>query len=195
MLKQLLLICTLLGCLLAIGGCDDTDIGSIEITLKNDGSGEITVVRVMSSSPSSTQPDVEGVDWNSSAALVVTNGHFDQVSSLHLGEIKFQMAQSGFLRVELPRGSNVKWPSLLTAFDAKAQEALNHSAKKTSIGTLSMKSVKVVLTLPSTPISSGVAESEVIGISPTIKKTSASLIIPLDLIRNDGHPIVWDITW
>jgi hypothetical protein len=158
--------------MLAIGGCDDTDIGSIEITLKNDGSGEITVVRVMSSSPSSTQPDVEGVDWNSSAALVVTTGRFDQVSSLHLGEIKIEMAQSGFLRIELPRGSNVKWPSLLTAFDAKDREALNQSVKNTSIGTLSMKSVKVVLTLP-----------------------SVTLTIPLDLIQIDGHPIVWDITW
>ncbi len=195
MVKQFLFVCTLIGCLLAIGGCDDTDIGSIEISLKADGSGDLTVVRVMNSSTDASASDIQGVNWDSSASLVVTKGSFQQLSSLKFGEVTFEMKDHGFLRVELPRGADVVWPTLLTVFDTKDRATLKDNVKKTSVGTLSMNSVKIVLNLAKKPISCGVAESVVLGLSPSIEKQTVTLNIPLDLIRAGGHPIVWDITW
>ena len=195
MFRQLLCVCSLLGCLLAIGGCDDTDIGSLELTLKDDGSGELTIVRVRASSPSEQMSQIGGVEWNSSAALVVTTGQFSNLSSLNVGDLKFQTKSNGFLRVELPRGEDATWPKLLTVYDKDERQALKDSVKKTSIGTLSTESVKVVIKLPSNPISTGIAESEVLGVSPSMDKTSVTLIVPLELNRDGGHPIVWDIHW
>lgn len=181
--------------MLAVGGCDDTDIGSLELTLKSDGSGEVTIVRVRTVSSEEQSSHIQGVEWDARVALIAKTGHFSEISSLNIGDLRFESKNTGFMRVELPRGKNVSWPNLLTVYDQGERQALKDKVKKTSIGTLSTDSVKIVLNLPAAPISSGVAESEVLGIAPSIDKTSVTLIVPLSLIRDGGHPIVWDITW
>ena len=182
---------------LALHGCDETDLGSVQCTVREDLSGRLAVVRIVPAESLAPEP-AAGVTWDGTAGVVASVGEFKDLSAVRLADIGFAAGKSdaglAFVKVTVPRGPQAKWPAMfLGASDEavrKAAATLTDAQAAQNIG----RTLKLTLKLPADVVSAGLA-TPVRGVQPAHQKGEATLVVPLDRGREDGAPIVWHVTW
>jgi hypothetical protein len=185
-------------------GCDEEQLGAINITLQKDLSGNIHLV-VPEAGPISRQVSnrTQGIQLQSTATIESRSGEFENVNALDIGGITFDatILDGGFaiVRVTIPTQSDAEWMRMFTLMNAEdrahASEALPIKVDSKTLGTL----VKISIELPGTVVSSGVKG---IGGTNSFKRSKASLMLDTITIQNHAasisgspKPLVWHVTW
>ena len=179
-------------------GCDESDLTSIKITLKADGSGTIRVNCVAIPEATTIEQSSPGAMWSNRVQLTTTIGSFDAIEALAVAGISFQMppatAKVGYLVVSLPRGPEAAWPEAIApvseAQRADAAAALDETGKLAVLG----KKIKIEIDLPGEVSATG-AFPYLPKVAPSKKKTIATLAVPVEIGREDGEAITWNIAW
>ncbi len=201
-------------CLMAamtLSACDERDAASLRLDLKADLSGAVVasgLVAPMQPAAVETGTSGGGVSWTGRAGVMVSRGSFKKIDDLNIGGITFQTIDAGsvattgvlrprLIKVSIPRGADVKWPALFAGASdderAGAQRVLSTEADgspNTDLGT----SVKITVSIPGKVISSGIA-MRARGLSAEKDATTATLIMPVELAKQPGEPLVWHISW
>ncbi len=182
----------------ALCGCDEGDASSIKIEMNDGWGGSITassVVLVPEAGP--VQRDAAGVAWKQSGGVVMSTGTFADLAKLRIADITFAYGGTGDMPqvvATLPRGPAAKWPGALSVADKAKREdaAAGLAAMAPRIGSV----LKVQLTVPK---GQQVATAAIVGkgrgLNSTFEKTSATLVVPVDLALAEGPDLKWTITW
>lgn len=191
-----LLSCLLLSCLCA---CSGGELVGVHVTLDRDGSGTITTRALM---PVEKATDAEnrakGVDWTIRAGLVSSQGTFDEVGTVTLGdgEVTFSPQLDGDrpgLRVRITRGPDAKWIDSLVP-DQKARQqmakAYDPSGRTKEIADV----LRFEVAAPGDVITSGVLPTGR-GVAADRDGKRATLLVPVRTAREAGDAFVWDISW
>lgn len=196
----------LMGASLLVAGCDEQDAASVKIELKPDLSGTIVASGVVIPAESAaTEKGTASVKWEGRAGVVVSKGAFASIDSLKIGEVMFETAGAGsvnttgvpkphVLRVQLPRGKAVKWAALFAGESEEmrggVRRVLDPANEKSAIAA----GVKLTITVPGKVISSGI-NMRARALSASGEDKTATLYVPLDLVGQEGAPLVWHVTW
>jgi hypothetical protein len=182
-------------------GCEESDLVSLRLRLQTDLAGTLTTSSLLvPAEPGALANGTSGVAWGAKLNVVCATGAFQQVDRLRVGEITFTAHgpgdQTGFLRVEIPRGPNLQWHKLLAPAEPErkaAVEALDADGKASSIGSV----VKLVVELPGAVVGhgAGVAGGRLRGLQEEVDRQVATLIVPLAEARREGPPVVWHLSW
>jgi hypothetical protein len=196
---------------LTLSACDERDASSLRLDLKDDLSGTIVASGLVApTQPAAVESGTAGggVAWSGRAGVMVSRGSFKKLDELNVGGITFQTISAGsaattgvlrprLIKVTIPRGADVKWPALFSGANdeerAGAQRVLSTEADaspNTDLGT----SVKITVNIPGKVISSGIALRSR-GLSAEKDATTATLIMPVELAKQPGEPLVWHISW
>lgn len=179
-------------------GCDEGDASSIKIEMNDTWGGSITassVVLVPEAAP--VQRDAAGAEWKQSGGIVMSTGTFADLAKLRIADITFAYGGTGDMPqvvVTLPRGPGAKWPGALSVTDKGKREgaAAGLAALAPRIGSV----LKVQMTVPK---GQQVATAAIVGkgkgLNSAFEKTSATLVVPVDLAMAEGPDLKWTITW
>lgn len=187
-------------CSLVVAGCDESDAASLRLKInKGASSGEIAA-SVLSSPGTPTAAEAltsGGVTWGDRAAVTLSRGTFTDIAKLTFGEVHFKFTPTGsqsILEVFLPRGAAVKWPGLLAgeaeAERARARGVLAADDPDSKLG----KTVKITVDVPG-KVSGSDSSMPARGLSASYDQGTASFVVPIDLIMQEGAPIRWTIKW
>ncbi len=184
---------------LSLGGCDESDLTSIRVTLDADGSGTIRVSSVaMPAEPNAIERASTGAAWSNRVNINVSTGQFTSISHLVVGEITFAADVTdqgmGHLEVVVPLGPDTRWMTTILPMSDQHRAGpawpFDYTGKVKSLGS----ALKVVIELPSDIVASGVT-TEIPGVSASSKKNTATLTVPVDADMPGGDSIRWHLTW
>lgn len=190
------LLCVL-PCLLT--GCDENDAVSIQVRLKDDGSGTLTVAGMtIPGAPTRVETATTGVGFDKRVELSAATGRFTALSGAAVSDITFQAGEGegGFhyVKVVVPQGAAATWPDTFVPFDERARldaaGALDPSGKSKDVGS----NLKITLELPAPAVGSGVT-GKVRGTKASTEGSTATLVIPIQGSRGGLEPLVWHLTW
>lgn len=179
--------------------CSGGELVGVHLTLSKDGSGTITTRALMPSSQTSpAETRAKGVTWDVRAALVSSQGSFDAIGSVSLGdgEVTFAPQLDGDrpgLRVMLQRGPNCKWIEALVPDEAarkRMAKAYDPSGRTKEIGDV----LRIEIAAPGSVITSGVLPTGR-GVQADRDGNNAVLLLPVRTALKDGNPFAWDISW
>lgn len=200
-----------LAAMMTLSACDERDASSLRLDLKDDLSGNVVASGLVApKQPAAVETGTTGggVEWSGRAGVMVSRGSFKKIDDLNIGGITFQTIDAGsvattgvlrprLIKVSIPRGADVKWPALFAGASdderASAQRVLSTEADgspNTDLGT----SLKITVSIPGKVISSGIA-LRARGLSAEKDATTATLIMPVELAKQPGEPLVWHISW
>lgn len=185
---------------LAAGGCDESDAASLRLKINKGGpSGEIAA-SVLASPGAPTAAETltsGGVTWANRAAVTLSRGTFADIAKLTFGEVHFKFTPTGsqsILEVFMPRGASVKWPGLLAseteAERSRARAVLAPDDADSKLG----KVVKITIDLPG-KVSGSDSSLPARGLSASYDQQTATFIVPIDLVMQEGAPIRWTVKW
>ena len=189
----------LLASLLALPGCDETDVVALRVTVREDLSGSVrTSALRLPSADGQVQQASEGIVWGSRVEMVCATGTFVKVDQLKVADIVFTGGAAGegigFVRVVLPRGPDVRWTKAfvpLTVDERKSVAgAVDPSGRAEAVG----ETLKIEVELPSAVVGNGVI-GKTRGTKASAEGAVATLIVPLETVSTPGDPITWHLTW
>ncbi len=184
---------------LVLSGCDENDAVSIQVRLKDDGSGTLTVSGMMlPSAPARVETAAKGVSFDRRVELSAASGRFPVLNGASVSDITFSAGEGDggfrFVKVVLPQGAASEWPDTFVPFDERARieaaGALDPSGKSKDVGS----NLKIVIELPAPAIGNGVT-GKVRGTKASIEGSTATLIVPIQGSRGGTEPLVWHLTW
>ena len=179
--------------------CDESDTIALHLRVNADLSGSLTSTALAPGTSQSRMQEVtEGASWKSRVDLVCSAGDFTSINQLKLADIVLSGGAGtdgfSFLRVSLPRGEKVRWAEALVPLSkderARAALALDPSGKSKDVG----ETIKIEITLPSDAIGNGVT-GKTRGMKASAEGNVATLLVPVDIAKTAGDPIVWHLTW
>lgn len=184
---------------LVLSGCDENDAVSIQVRLKDDGSGTFTVSgMVLPTEPARVETASKGVTFDRRVELSAATGHFSALTGASVSDITFSAGEGEgglhFVRVVLPQGAAAQWPDTFVPFDERARldaaGALDPSGKSKDVGS----NMKIVVELPAPAIGEG-ATGKVRGTKNSKEGSTATLVVPIQGSRAGTEPLVWHLTW
>jgi hypothetical protein len=182
-----------------LSGCDENDAVSIQVKLKDDGSGTLTVSgMLLPAEPSKVEAASQGVQFDRRVELSAASGRFTALTGATVADITFNSGEGEggfrFVKVVVPQGAGAQWPDAFVPFDERARldaaGALDPSGKSKDIGS----NLKVVIELPAPAIGNGVT-GKVRATKASIEGSTATLIVPIQNSRAGTEPLVWHLTW
>ncbi len=183
-------------CLLA--GCNETDLGSMRITIKDDLSGDVTMIQMRSGAEA--RPDhaaeITGVKWASNATIITTIGTFDSIESITLPGVRFSGVTAGDLhtiRVFLARGPEAKWVALLQDTESQQIAQVAHALEVDAAAQRLGKNVKITLRLPGEGAS--LVKNRFKGLRVSSSGTEVTLVLPAKELLTPGETVEWTVTW
>jgi hypothetical protein len=195
-MKPILLLPLL--CCLCLPSCSETELVGLHIALAKDGSGTLTARSLQAAnSPGPVEPRARGVQWQTRANLMSSQGTFRSLGDLAFGDGELRFVSSHeelpHLRVVLRRGPDLMWvQALVPDLETRRQLAKVHdpSGKTREIAT----SIRLQLQLPDAVVSSGVQPLGR-GIDASHERNQAYLIMPVQTLLERGDDLVWDVSW
>ena len=182
--------------------CGGGELVGVHIALNQDGSG---VVTVRSLAPTTTAPKAaaatSGAEWRVHAELVSSQGTFQKIQDLDLGDggVTFSPQLEGDrpgLRVRLRRGADAAWVSQLTPARAQRQalaKAYDPTGRTNEVGDV----IRLEVRAPGRVLASGVLPTGR-GVEADRDGDKAVLLLPARTLRTDKDgdgDFVWDISW
>lgn len=186
-------------CASALAGCDETDVVSIRIHLRDDLAGTVTTSALAQPTvEGAIQSQSQGAAWDSRVDVACAAGRFESLSALKLADLAFHAGEADeglcFLKLALPRGEKALWPRALVPLSSdersRASSAIDPSGKTKNVGSV----IKIEIELPKPVVSSGLT-GKTRGTKATHEGAVATLVVPLDTALSDGESIVWHLTW
>jgi hypothetical protein len=184
---------------LLLSGCDENDAVSIQVRLKDDGSGTLTVSgMLLPTEPAHVETAAKGVTFDRRVELSAATGRFASLTGTSVSDISFSAGEGDggfrFVKVVLPQGAASQWPDTFVPFDERARidaaGALDPSGKAKDIGS----NMKIVIELPAPAVGNGVT-GKVRGTKATAEGSTATLVVPIQGSRAGTEPLVWHLTW
>jgi hypothetical protein len=179
-----------------LSACSGGELVGVHIKLDANGSGTITTRALM---PLEQAVDAEtrakGVKWSVRAGLVASQGQFDQIGEVTLGEgaVTFSPQLDGDrpgLRVTLKRGN---WVAQLAPGKARRKEmakAYDPTGRTDEIGDV----LRIEVAAPGPVITSGVLPTGR-GVDVDRDGRKAILLLPVATMLEEGDAFIWDISW
>lgn len=184
--------------LLLLASCSDSELVGVHVALRKDGSGTLTARALQSTTiagPAESQ--TKGVEWQARASLISSQGSFQSLAAVELGqgEVRFAPGADGAprLRVSLTRKKDLAWVKALVPDEATRKslaKVQDPNSKQREIA----DTIRFEIRLPDQVVSSGVAPTGR-GIEATHEQTRASLMLPVAAMLTDGDELTWDISW
>jgi copper chaperone CopZ len=184
---------------LVLSGCDEDDAVSIQVRLKDDGSGTFTVSGMtIPTEAARVETAAKGVTFDRRVEISAATGRFTTLTGTSVADITFSAGEGDggfrFVKVIVPQGVASQWPDTFVPFDERARldaaGALDPSGKSKDIGS----NLKVVIELPAPGIGNGVT-GKVRGTRVSIDGSTATLLVPIQGSRGGLEPLVWHLTW
>lgn len=192
-----------MGTLLLVGllaGCDEEDVVSLRIRLREDLSGSMVVSSIGEATQvSPVESGAEGVEWEERLALSMTSGSFARLSGMAFHGLTFDAGTSaglGYLRVRIPRGPEATWVDALVPGELRATERkqrLSEALGGTRLARVA-SSLKIVVELPGDALAHGL-NTRALGLEEEVQGAEVSLVVPFDLALGEDPDIVWHLTW
>ncbi len=184
--------------LATLSGCRSQDPVGIKLTLEESGSGTIAVsalsVPVVSESLAG---ESTGVSWQNAARLTLVTGTFADLDDVQVEDVEIHAAgfssTAGTLRIEFPRGSQARWFRVLHA-GADERASLERSLDKAVATAELHENVTIVVQVPGARVAGGLV-NPIPRISVTSKDDVATMIAPLEVLEEDGSPMVLVVNW
>lgn len=184
---------------LVLSGCDENDAVSIQVRLKDDGTGTFTVAGMsLPGGPSRVEAGTQGVSFDRRVELSAATGRFTTLTGASVADITFSAGEGDggfrYVKVTVPQGADSHWPDTFVPFDERARldaaGALDPSGKSKDVGS----NLKIVVELPAPAIGNGVT-GKVRGTKASIEGSTATLVLPIGGSRSGTEPLVWHLTW
>lgn len=184
---------------LLLAGCDENDATSIQVRLKDDGGGTLTVSgMLLPPEPARAEKATQGVQFDKRVELSAATGRFETLSGAAVGDITFAAGEGEggfrFVKVVVPQGAGAAWPDVFVPFDERtrldAAGALDPSGKSKDVGT----NLKITVELPAPAVGNGVT-GKVRGTKASIEGSTATLVVPIQAAKSASEPLVWHLTW
>lgn len=182
--------------------CGGGELVGVHVALDQDGSGTVTVRAL---APTTTAPKAaaaaRGAEWQVHAELVSSQGTFQKIQDLDLGDggVTFSPQLDGDrpgLRVRLRRGADAAWVSQLTPARAERQalaKAYDPTGRTGEVGDV----IRLEVRAPGRVLASGVLPTGR-GVEADRDGDKAVLLLPARTLRTDKDgdgDFVWDISW
>lgn len=184
---------------LVLSGCDENDAVSIQVRLKDDGTGSFTVSGMtIPSEAARVEAAAQGVTFDRRVELSAATGRFVALTGTSVADITFSAGEGEggfrFVKVIVAQGAAAQWPDTFVPFDERARldaaGALDPSGKSKDIGS----NLKIVIDLPAPAVSNGVT-GKVRGTKTSVDGSTATLVVPIQAARGGTEPLLWHLTW
>jgi len=188
----------LLGGLAILGGCRSQDPVGVKFTLEESGSGTIGVSALsVPEIASLVEAQSRGVSWQNAARLTLVTGTFADLGDVELEDVEVDAAgfspTAGTLRIEFPRGPEARWFRSLHvggAERASLERSLNEAVATAELHA----NVTIAVQVPGARVAGGMV-NPVPRISVTSKDDLATMVAPLEVLEEDGPPMVLVVNW
>lgn len=184
---------------LALTACSGGELVGVHIDLAADGSGTVTL-RALGETRDPTPGETRsgGANWTVRAALVASQGTFDAIGDLRLGDgsLRFSPQLDGDrpgLRVHLRRGPGTPWIDALAPDQAtrrKLAKAYDPTGRTKEIGDV----LRLEIAAPGNIVTSGVLPTGR-GVDAGQEGKRAYLLLPVGTASEAGDDFVWDVSW
>jgi len=189
----------LLFLLCGLCACSGDELVGVHVDLAKDGSGTVTLRALRA--PEEVPPAEarsEGAKWNLRASLVASQGTFEKVADLKIGDggITFTPDLTGErpgLRVRLQRGPETPWIQALTP-DAEARQKMAKACDPTGRTREIADVLRIEVDAPGSIITSGVLPTGR-GVAADRDGERAVLLLPVRTALEAGDEFVWEISW
>ncbi len=179
--------------------CDETDVVAVRLHVNRDFSGTLSA-SALEKAGEATRPPISGagMNWKSRVNLLCATGEFARLGQLTLSDLSLSAGEGEgglcFLRVSLPRGTDVHWARELVPLNSTerkdATAAFDPSGAADDVGS----TLKFEVTLPADAIGNGVT-GRTRGTKVKAEGNVATLVVPVETALSPGDPIVWHLTW
>lgn len=182
-----------------LSACSGDELVGVHVKLEQSGAGTITTRALMPVAKAvDAETDAKGVHWSLRAGLIASQGQFDQIGAVTLGdgEVTFSPQLTGDrpgLRVTFQRGPKCKWVAPLAPGKASRKEmakAYDPTGRTREIGEV----LRIEVAAPGEVITSGVLPTGR-GVDVDRDGKKAVLLLPVATLLEEGDAFVWDISW
>jgi hypothetical protein len=180
--------------------CSETELVGLHIALAKDGSGTLTARALQAAnSPGPAEARARGVQWQTRANLMSSQGTFRSLADLAFGdgELRFLSRKDEVdlphLRLILRRGPELSWVQALVP-DQETRRTLAKVHDPTGKTREIADTIRIEVQVPDAVVSSGVQPAGR-GIEATHERNRAYLILPVQTITERGDDLVWDVSW
>ncbi len=190
--------CSLTTVMLLLASCSDTELVGIHVALRKDGSGTLTARALHSTNlAGAAESQLKGVEWQARANLVSSQGGFQSIAAVELGNREVRFAPSNDdqprLRVFLLRNKDLAWVKALVPDEATRKSLAkvhDPNSKQREIA----DAIRFEIRLPDQVVSSGVVPTGR-GIEAAHEQSRAYLVLPVAAMLTEGDELIWDISW
>lgn len=198
MIAAMLRSCSLTLALLLLASCSDAELVGVHVALRKDGSGTLTARALQSTTTAGpAESRAKGVEWQARANLVSSQGSFQSLAAVELGdrEVRFAPSNDGEprLRIFLARNKDLAWVKALVPDEATRKSLAkvhDPNSKQKEIA----DAIRFEIRLPDQVVSSGVAPTGR-GIEAAHEQNRAYLVLPVAAMLAEGDELIWDISW
>ena len=182
----------------ALGGCRSQDPVGVKLTLEESGSGTIAVSALSVPAVAGIlESDSAGVSWQNAARLTLVTGTFANLGEVRMDDLVVESAgfspTSGTLRIEFPRGDEARW--FRTLHVGAPQRASLERSLEQAVATAELhENVTIAVKVSGARVAGGLVDP-VPRISVTSKDDLTTLIAPLEVLEQDGPPMVLVVNW
>lgn len=181
-----------------LAGCADSELVGIHIALAKDGSGTLTARALQSTAnPGPAESPTKGVRFQVRANLVSSQGTFESLDSVELGdrEVRFVRtdAEMPGLRVFLRRNKDLSWVKALVPDEATRRSLAkvhDPNSKRNEIA----DAIRLEVQVPDQVIASGVAPQGR-GVEAAHERNRAHLVLPVSAMLVEDEDLVWNVSW
>jgi hypothetical protein len=170
----------------------------VKLTLEESGSGTIAVSALsVPAIAEIAEGESTGVSWQNAARLTLITGTFANLDDVRMEDVEVDAAgfspTAGTLRIEFPRGSEARWFRVLH-IGADQRGTLERSLNK-AVATADLhENVTIAVQVPGARVAGGLV-SPVPRISVTSKDDLTTMVAPLEVLEEDGSPMVLVVNW
>lgn len=182
-----------------LAACSGDELVGVHVKLDANGSGTITTRALMPvTQATAAETNAKGVAWKIRAGLISSQGTFDQIGGVTLGDgdVTFSPQLDNDrpgLRVTLKRGPECNWvKQLVPGLEQRKQfaGAYDPTGRTREIGDV----LRLEVQAPNQVITSGVLPTGR-GVSVDRDGKKAILLLPVRTAMEKGDVFVWDISW
>jgi hypothetical protein len=191
-------VTTLLAGAVALAGCRSQDPVGVKLTVEESGSGTISVSALsVPAIAEIAEGESTGVSWQNAARLTLITGTFANLEDVRMEDVEVDAAgfspTAGTLRIEFPRGSKARWFRALH-IGADQRGSLERSLNKAVATAELHENVTIAVHVPGARVAGGLV-NPVPRISVTSKDDLTEMVAPLEVLEQDGPPMVLVVNW
>jgi hypothetical protein len=191
-------VTALLTGVVALAGCRSQDPVGVKLTLEESGSGTIAVSALsVPAIAEIAEGESTGVSWQNAARLTLITGTFANLDDVRMEDVEVDAAgfspTSGTLRIEFPRGPKARWFRVLHV-GVDQRGSLERSLTKAVATAELHENVTIAVEVPGARVAGGLVDP-VPRISVTSKDGITTMVAPLEVLEEDGPPMVLVVNW